>query len=75
MSKTTTEDRGAPWPLEETEANIKRAFAEAAAQRPKPAEPVPVETARLVDEAFGHAEAVALSPNVLSFARRALPPG
>ncbi|TXM69979.1 hypothetical protein [Methylobacterium sp. WL120] len=76
MSKTTTtEDSGAPWPLEETAANIGRAFAKAAAQRPKPAEPVPAETARLVDEAFGHAEAIALSPNVLPFAKRALPPG
>ncbi len=72
VSKTTTnEDRDAPWPLEDVAANIERAFTEAAAQRSKPAEPVPAETARLVDEAFGHAEAVMTSPNVLPFARSA----
>lgn len=77
MTKTTTEDHDAPWPLEDVAANIERLFTEAARAGTKPPpRPVPAmseETARLLDEAFGRAEAIALSPNVLPFVRRTTP--
>lgn len=54
MSKTnTTEDRGAPWPLEAVAANIERLFTEAARHPVEPAMPVAEEAAQLMDEAFG----------------------
>ncbi|WP_044155998.1 hypothetical protein, partial [Escherichia coli] len=64
MTRTiTTEDSDAPWPLEDVAANVERAFAEAGAHPVEPTVPVPAETVRLMDEAFGQAEAIALSPN------------